>query len=40
MFIRRLINKELLRECHKDMDGKKTVEIEKVTKGDYEAEDV
>lgn len=33
-----LINKELLRECHKDMDGKKAVGIDGITKEEYEAE--
>ena len=32
-----LINKELLKECHKDMDGKKAVGIDGITKEDYEA---
>ena len=30
-----LINKELLMECHKSMDGKKAVGIDGVTKEDY-----
>ena len=30
-----LINKELLMECHKTMDGKKAVGIDGVTKEDY-----
>ena len=30
-----LINKELLMECHKTMDGKKAVGIDRVTKEDY-----
>ena len=30
-----LINKELLMECHKDMDGKKGTGIDGVTKEDY-----
>lgn len=33
-----LINKELLRECHKDMDGKKAVGIDGITKEDYQTE--
>ena len=33
--IGRLINKELLMECHKTMDGKKAVGIDGVTKEDY-----
>lgn len=32
-----LINKELLMECHKDMDGKKATGIDGITKDDYEA---
>lgn len=32
------INKELLRECHQDMDGKKAVGIDGVMKEDYEEE--
>ena len=31
-----LINEELLRECHKEMDGKKAVGVDKVTKEEYE----
>lgn len=31
-----LINKELLRECHQDMDRKKAVGIDGITKEDYE----
>ena len=31
-----LINKELLKECHKEMDGKKAVGIDGITKEDYE----
>ena len=32
-----LIDKELLRQCHKDMDGKKAVGIDGVTKEEYGA---
>lgn len=31
------INEELLKECHKEMDGKKAVEIDGITKEDYDA---
>ena len=31
-----LINEELLRECHRNMDGRKAVGIDGVTKADYE----
>lgn len=31
-----LINKELLKECHKEMDGKKAVGVDGVTKAGYE----
>lgn len=31
-----LINKEMLKNCHKDMDGDKAVGIDRVTKTDYE----
>ena len=30
-----LINKELLTECHEDMDGKKAAGIDGVTKDEY-----
>jgi len=30
-----LINKELLRECHKEMDGNKAVGVDKITKAEY-----
>lgn len=33
-----LMNKELLRGCHKDMDGKKAVGTDGITKEDYETE--
>ena len=33
-----LINKGLLRECHQDMDGKKAVGIDGITKEEYEKE--
>lgn len=36
-FIGYLINKELLKECHKEMDGKKAVGIDGITKEDYGA---
>lgn len=32
-----LINKELLKECNKEMDGKKAVEIDGIAKETYEA---
>jgi group II intron reverse transcriptase/maturase len=32
-----LINEELLRQCHKDLDGKKATGVDKVTKAEYEA---
>ena len=32
-----LINEELLRECHKEMDGRKATGVDKVTKAEYEA---
>jgi group II intron reverse transcriptase/maturase len=32
-----LINEELLRECHKAMDGKKATGVDNVTKAEYEA---
>ena len=31
-----LINEEMLKSCHRDMDGKKAVGIDGVTKADYE----
>ena len=31
-----LINKDLLRQCHEEMDGKKTVGIDGITKDEYE----
>jgi len=31
-----LINEELLRECHKEMDGKKATGVDNVTKAEYE----
>ena len=31
-----LINKELLRQCHKEMDGRKATGVDKVTKAEYE----
>ena len=31
-----LINEELLRECHKDMDGKKATGVDNITKTEYE----
>ena len=34
--IAHLINKEMLKECHKEMDGDKAVGIDGVTKADYE----
>lgn len=30
-----LINKELLMQCHRELDGSKAVEIDKVTKKEY-----
>ena len=33
-----LIDKELLKQCHNEMDGKKAVGIDGVTKEDYEAD--
>lgn len=35
MSIGHLINKELLEECHRDMDGKKAVGIDGITKEEY-----
>jgi group II intron reverse transcriptase/maturase len=32
-----LINEDLLRECHKEMDGKKATGVDNVTKAEYEA---
>ena len=32
-----LINEELLRQCHKELDGKKATGVDKVTKAEYEA---
>jgi group II intron reverse transcriptase/maturase len=32
-----LINEELLRDCHKEIDGRKAVGVDKVTKAEYEA---
>ena len=32
-----LINKELLKECHKEMDGKKAVGTDGITKEEYGA---
>jgi len=32
-----LINEDLLRECHKEMDGKKATGVDDVTKAEYEA---
>ena len=32
-----LINEELLRECHQEMDGNKATGVDKVTKAEYEA---
>ena len=31
-----LINEDLLKECHKDMDGKKAAGVDSVTKAEYE----
>ena len=31
-----LLNEELLRECHKELDGKKATGVDKVTKAEYE----
>lgn len=31
-----MINIDLLKECHREMDGKKAVGIDGVTKGEYE----
>ena len=31
-----LINAELLKQCHKELDGKKAVGVDKVTKEEYE----
>ncbi len=30
-----LINKEMLKQCHKELDGSKAVGIDKVTKDEY-----
>ena len=32
-----MINEDLLRECHKDMDGNKATGVDDVTKAEYEA---